>query len=262
MNPGANGTGIHDLDCIDGHCAVANACVLRHGAAAQAYNVANDPDEKVNLLTASAAKRLGADPMGACYDAGPGTPGRALHEKLSCELVRWCLEGCQVGASATLDCGACKTALCDDCGPAPCAQCLDDKTCYKVAENTCVDCRRTCANGDHCADLGVACVDGKCEACQVRIVGSTSTTTTVSPTTTTTTLSCSESMLTSLCSGPCDVSCGVCSLDWAHSQCVCVDGPVGCNFALAQAGGGCGTGTCPDGLTCQVIWFTCGCDVP
>jgi hypothetical protein len=158
---------VTSVDCVNGICATANACKLYHdpGQCSQRlYNLAHDPNEKTDLLRGSRRRREAADPLRVCFDETAGTPGRELFERLSCELVRWCLEGCD--ATGKIACPACcAEELCPECLPEDCAACLGAGTCVETDPGECWDCRRPCPGGDaDCEDLGVACdiASGRC----------------------------------------------------------------------------------------------------
>ncbi len=143
-----------DVQCINDACAVASACKVHRGERSQeVFNLANDPDENVNLLLGGPAAEV-ADPLHLCYSTAQGTPGSRRFAQLSCELARWCLEGCE---EKGLPCSSCLPDLCAECTRLPNCRCLKDGTCY-FAGKACFDCRRRCTSDAECADLGVACI--------------------------------------------------------------------------------------------------------
>ncbi len=155
--------GVGTPSCTNGYCATANSCKLYHypqGCSQEMYNLAQDPSEDRNLLE-SRQRRI-ADPMSACFDTRPGTRGAAMHEKLSCELTRWCLEDCQTNPDLRCE-RCCATQLCDQCESVRCLPCLRDGSCVRLGAR-CLDCRRPCVDDSGCADLGVACepTAGRC----------------------------------------------------------------------------------------------------
>jgi hypothetical protein len=150
------------VECINGFCATASACKLYHfpGECGQKlYNVANDPDERRDLLESKENRAL-ADPLDTCYDENPTSRGRDLYDELACELVRWCLEDCSSNEQiACSDC--CALDHCGDCKRESCNGCLAAETCVAVGDGDCADCRRACEEDRDCDDLGLLRLPGK-----------------------------------------------------------------------------------------------------